>query len=374
MAYSIGSSQICTRCVMDRSALGIYFDSNGVCNFCTELEFRNNQPNNHIADKSLLLNELVSKIKSRGLRKKYDCIVGISGGVDSAWTLVLAKQLGLRPLAVHMDNGWNSELAQSNIYNLINKLNVDLYTYVIDWAEYKALMQAFFDSDVIDVELLYDNAMLAVNYNLASKYRIEYILGGTNLSTEGMRMPDNWSWYKCDKQNIYSIASSKKVKISSFPSLGTFGRLAARMFRNIKWVHFLDYTSYVKEDALRMLEASYGFRRYPYKHYESIFTRFYQGFILPKKFGVDKRKIHLSSLILSGQISRKDALKVLQSNPYPDLASLNHDLEYFLKKMEWSNSCLEQYLNRPEISHATFSSESNRLELLQKVRTLFNSN
>ena len=193
--------QLCTHCVMDTSATEISFNEQGVCNFCTEFLTQSDYVmNRDQAKKKQELDSFVSKVKQAGKNKRYDCIVGVSGGVDSSWVLVQAIKLGLRPLAVHMDNGWNSELAQNNIANLVRSLNVDLYTHVIDWNEYRNLMQAFFDADVIDVELLYDNAMFAVNYRLAVKYGVKYILSGCNQVTEGMRMPEGWNWFKYDKK------------------------------------------------------------------------------------------------------------------------------------------------------------------------------
>ena len=179
----------CLRCVMDTSAIDIKFDKNGICNFCTDFLGRTK---NGKSDLSSKLDSLINQIKLDGINKRYDCIVGVSGGADSSYTLHLAKEYGLRVLAVHMDNGWNSELATNNIETLISKLKVDLYTHVIDWNEYKNLMYTFFDSDVINLELLYDNAMLAVNYKMASKFGIKFILSGSNTSTEGMMMPVNW--------------------------------------------------------------------------------------------------------------------------------------------------------------------------------------
>jgi len=177
---------------MDTTAEDIIFDEHGNCNFCEDFIKKLKNP---IKKVNLNLEEFVQKIKEDGKGKNYDCIVGVSGGVDSSYTLVKVKELGLRPLAVHMDNGWNSELAVSNIKNLIEKLDVELYTHVIDWSEYRQLMQSFFDADVIDVELLYDNAMLAVNYKLANRYGVKYILSGSNIATEGMKIPNNWNWF-----------------------------------------------------------------------------------------------------------------------------------------------------------------------------------
>ena len=254
-----------------------------------------------------------------------------------------------------MDNGWNSELAQNNIYNLIDMLGVDLHTHVINWNEYRELMQSFLDNDVIDVELLYDNAMIAVNYNLAMKYNVKYILSGDNTSTEGMSMPKGWNWNKFDKTNIKSVGNVSSFK--TFPSIGTLKYFYLRILARKKWIRFPDYFPFIKEDALSTLESSYGYKRYPYKHYESIFTRFYQGYILPNKFKVDKRLLHLSSLVVNNQMSRNDALTQLAAIPYPSENDLNNDITYFLNKMNWSRSDLDRYIARPPRSHFDFSSE-----------------
>lgn len=366
-------NQICKRCVMDSTVPNITFEANGNCNFCED--FVDNLRGNILDDpleRSTVLNSLVKAIKNDGAGKKYDCIIGLSGGVDSAWVLYQAKKLGLRPLAVHMDNGWNSELAQGNIECLVKTLNVDLYTHVINWQEYKKLMQAFFDADVVDVELLYDNAMLAVNYNLASKYDIKWILAGTNTSTEGMAMPKDWNWFKKDLTNIKSIAKSAGIKkLETFPGIGIIQHIYYQYFRKIKWVSFLDYGIYDKNKATATLIDSTGYRPYPYKHYESIFTRFYQGYILPAKFGIDKRKLHLSTLIISGQIERTEALKLLGNIPYPTVQDLENDKKYFIKKMGWTEEALTSYISRRPMSHLKYGSELWLWDLLYKIKRKF---
>jgi len=359
----------CKRCLMDETAEGIIFTETG-CNYCDDFLKILNNPHKRI---NLDLDNLVEKIKEEGKNKPYDCIVGLSGGVDSSYTLVKVKELGLRPLAVHMDNGWDSELAANNIKNLVEKLGVDLYTHVINWQEYKALMEAFFDADVIDIELLYDNAMLAVDYEQARKYGIKYILAGHNTSTEGMQMPKNWNWFKWDKKNIKNIAKRKNVKISSFPTIGTIDYVIDKVIRKIHWISFLDYLpKYNKFEALDILQRDFNYKPYPYKHYESIFTRFYQGYILPVKFNVDKRKHHLSNLILSNQMSKEDATKQLKEIPYPNEEALLEDIEYFLKKMEWNKEKFLDYLKRPEKSHLEYGSEINLWNILfnyyQKIK------
>ena len=360
--------RICSRCVMDDSASAISFDDAGVCNYCTYFQRRVNSvvfaPEHVRAEQR---RAFVEKVKKAGKGKKYDCIIGLSGGVDSSYVLHLALSEGLRPLAVHMDKNWNSELAVNNIKNLVTRLGVDLYTHVIDWPEYKGLMQAFFDADVIDVELLYDNAMLAVNYEQARRYGIKYILSGSNSATEGMQMPEGWNWFKWDKRNIKAIGQRNGVKVKTFPIIGTLGFGYNRVFRRIQWVPFLDFYDYQKESALEQLECKYAYKRYPYKHYESIFTRFYQGFILPEKFSVDKRKLHFSTLIMSGQMTREQAVSLLCESPYVSFEELERDRKYFIKKMGWAAGDLEAYLRRPEKSHDAYPSERILWDFIRKI-------
>lgn len=361
--------QECTRCVMDAHAADIVFDPAGRCNYCTSMITRlaAYQP----ADAKTLerkLDAFVARVAADGRGKRYDCIVGVSGGADSAYALYLARRHGLRPLAVHMDNGWNSELAVNNIENLVRKLGVDLYTHVVEWKEYRALQQAFFDADVIDVELLYDNAMLAVNYGLASRYGVRYILSGSNTTTEGMRVPRNYNWNKFDRKNILDIARHDGVKVKSLPTIGVWRYVAHRLLRKTSWVPFLDLIDYNKQRCIDELVSELGYRPYPYKHYESIFTRFYQGYLLPTKFGVDKRRLHLSSLICSGQMSREQAKALLADSPYPDPDDLQADIEYFLKKMGWKETDLAAYLGRPERPHDTYASEAKLYAALLRLQ------
>jgi N-acetyl sugar amidotransferase len=351
--------QICKRCVMESSEKDFLIYADGTCNYCNEfISLTTSIISNDTTQLLEKRNKFVQSVRLSGKGKRYDCVIGVSGGVDSSWALVQAVKSGLKPLAVHMDNGWNSELAQHNIANLVRTLGVDLYTHVIDWGEYRELMQAFFDADVIDIELLYDNAMLATNFQQAAKYNVNYILAGTNLSTEGMRIPESWNWFKYDKRNIKAIAKQfRNAKLKTFPAIGTFGRMWHEVVRQRKWVSFLNYFDYNKNDALEELTRDYGYKPYLYKHYESIFTRFYQGYILPKKFGVDKRRHHLSTLIISKQMLRDEALKLLDCIPYPSEKELEEDRDYFLKKMGWSLLQFEHYLNRPEKSHSIYASE-----------------
>ena len=356
---------------MDASVPGIRFDADGCCSYCTEFLARWNARDSAGAPRrKAALAAFVEGVRARGKGRPYDCIVGVSGGVDSSWVLVNAVRMGLRPLAVHMDNGWNSELAQNNIANLVRGLGVDLYTHVIDWPEYRGLMQAFFDADVIDVELLYDNAMLAVNCRQAMRLGTRYILSGTNNATEVMRMPAEWSWCKLDKRNIKALGATEGIRLRTFPAIGTLGYVWYTAVRRLRWVWFLDYLDYNKSAALAELQSACGYKPYPYKHYESVFTRFYQGYILPQKFGVDKRRLHFSSMIVSGQMTREQALEGLEGIPYPSEDALEADKTYFVKKMGWTRSQLDDYIQRPPRPHTNHASESRLFEACVRARKL----
>ena len=356
----IPNVRTCARCIMDETAKDIIFDEQGICNYCSGFLEKKAK---HIAwdeqERKRRLSGLLDMVKASARGKRYDCIVGLSGGVDSSWALVKSIELGLRPLAVHMDSGWNSELAQNNIANLVRTLGVDLYTHVIEWPEIRGLMEAFFASDVIDVEVLYDNAMLAVNYRQAAKYGLRFILAGTNIATEGVDIPKGWNWYKSDKRNI--VAISRRFggpKLRTFPSISTLDTARYALLGRIRWISFLDYVDYRKADALEVLKRDFGYKPYPHKHYESVFTRFYQGYLQPYKFGVDKRKPHLSSLIMNGEISREEALRLAQGIAYPNEKDMEADRRYFIKKMGWSDEKFEDYMRRPERSHDEFPSEA----------------
>ena len=360
----------CLRCVMDTSAENIKFDSDGICNFCSDFFLSQGDLTGPSYQQGGDLDHMVEEIKREGRDKPYDCVIGVSGGVDSSYVLVQAVQRGLRPLAVHMDNGWNSELAQNNIANLIKSLKVDLHTHVIDWDEYRELMLAFLEADVVDVELLYDNAMLGVNYRYAAKYGLKTIVAGSNKATEGIKIPDGWNWHKLDLRNIRDLADRRGVKLRTFPGIGSYRYAWYREIRKIRWLSLLDYMDYNKESALRLLEDNYGFKRYPYKHYESVFTRFYQAVILPRKYGIDKRLLHFSSLIVSGQMTRDDALLMLEQGTYPTKQEEDEDLAYFLKKVGWDQDRFFDYLARERRGHDDYRTEINVWNRLMRLKNI----
>jgi N-acetyl sugar amidotransferase len=361
--------KICKRCILDENIPEIVFDEFGNCSYCSRFLVERANLRNNYTNKYSSFDEMISQIKKSKSNNAfgYDCVVGVSGGVDSSYVLHHAVLSGLKPLAVHMDNNWNSELAQSNISNLITGLGVDLYTYVIDWNEYKELMNSFFKADVLDVELLYDNALAAVNLMVARKFDIKYILTGQNIATEGMDLPNGWNWFKYDAKNITSIARLfGDVKIKSFPLYSTVDFIKSSLFFKIKSIPYLDYLNFKKYEAIEVLKDKYGYVPYPYKHYESVFTRFYQGYLLPKKFNVDKRKIHLATLVINGEINRGEALSKLEEDPYPDYFDKKRDTLYFLKKMGWTHQDLMNYLSRSRIAHDFYPSEYKRFLAIVK--------
>lgn len=344
---------------MNESATGFRLDDSGNCNYCTEFLARWDTVKANAGARAKRLDLFLDKVRTSGRDLEYDCIVGVSGGVDSSYALYLAVKNGLRPLAVHLDNGWNSEIATNNISNLLSHLEIDLYTHVIDWEENRDLQLAFMKANVIDIELLMDNAMLALNYEQAARHGLKYILAGTNTATEGMRMPQGWNHYKFDVKNIKNIATTFGVSSwDTHPLLSTAGVLRYSLLNDINWIAFLDYFNYSKGSALETLQRECGYKTYPYKHYESVFTRFYQGYILPRKFGVDKRRLHLSNLILTGEMSRDAAIASLEDDPYPDRHQQEKDRTFVIKKLGVTEEWFEAYMLEPRVPHGSYGLEN----------------
>lgn len=342
--------QQCTKCVLDTlDDPQITFDASGICSYCHQYEadFKNLVKEGEEGQEEL--ERMVQKIKNAGKNQKYDCILGISGGVDSTYLAYQAKKLGLRPLAVHFDNGWNSELAVKNIESIVNRLELPLHTLVVDWNEFKDLQLAFLKASVIDIELATDQAMLATLYKLALQHNIRYILSGHNVVTEAI-LPKNW--YHDKRDHIHIRAINKlfgEIKLKTYPLLSSWTKLRV-VWRQIESVSLLNYMDYNKAKVKDFIASELGWRDYGGKHFESVFTRFYQGYILRKKFGVDKRKAHLSTLICSGQISRESALIELEQEPY-SLEMQQQDYEYALKKFQLSRVEFEEIMSRPVRKH-----------------------
>lgn len=358
--------KICNRCVMDTTDPDIVFDENGFCNHCTNAIKKLNEI--YFIDPSVKkkrLDEIVNKIKSEGKNKKYDCVIGLSGGVDSSYlAYIVVKELGLKPLAIHVDNGWNSELAVMNIENIVNKLGIDLYTYVINWEEFKDLQKAYLKASVIDLEVLSDNAIVVAIYRIMKKFALKYFLIGFNQAAESI-MPSSWLYSpKYDSLNILSIYKrfGSGLKLKTYPIFNFLEYINYRFFNKSRTINVLDMVHYDKNKAISILENELDWRNYGGKHHESIITRFYQSYILPRKFGIDKRRAHLSSLICSKQISREQALIELQK-PICDPYIIQNDKKYFLKKLEISEEEFEFIMKQKPVPHYNYKSY-NKIILL----------
>ena len=342
--------QICSNCVMDTSDSRIKFDENGACDHCTDFKI-NVKPNWYPNEEGLKrLKNTVSKIKEDGKDRDFDCLLGMSGGVDSSYLLHLAvKELGLRPLVFHVDGGWNSELAVNNIQVMIDKLGLDLYTEVINWEEMKDFQLAYFKSGVPHIDIPQDHAFIATLYNFADKHNIKYILNGGNISTECVRNPMEWLYYGTDMAQINDIRRKfGTIKMESYPFSPILRhKVYLKYVRKIQVVKPLDNLNYIKEDAIKLLAEEYGWTPYPQKHFESRFTKFFEGFWLPERFGFDTRRVQFSSLILTGQLLRKKALEKLKKPAY-NKDHINDEFNYIAKKIGINSNELKKYFNMPK--------------------------
>lgn len=348
--------QICTRCTMDTTDPEIQFSDDGTCNHCNSFlkELARFTPGPEL---DAQLNAVVAEIKSHGRGKPYDCVVGVSGGVDSTYVAYVAKELGLRPLAVHLDNGWNSELAVHNIENVLKVLGIDLHTVVLDWDTFRDLQKSFLLASVTDAEIPTDHAIRAALWGVAAKYGIKYLLNGRNHSTEGI-LPWSWTYNALDWKYIsgvhrkFSRHSLRLYPHTNLPNI--LWRASISRFNNFG---ILDYVQYDKKIAMHVLTEKLNWRDYGGKHYESIYTRFFQGYILPKKFNVDKRKAHLSVLVCTGQMSRKEALTVLEEPPMSDEMA-KEDREFVQQKLGFSNEQFEKILNASPKTYRDYPNNS----------------
>lgn len=323
---------ICKYCVMDISDPDIKFwGGSGGCNRC-----RDARASLRLAKKNRVgLGKIASMVKRSGKGKKYDCVIGVSGGVDSSYVAHLVKKMGLNPIAVHLDNGWNSEMSVNNIRQILDKLNIDLYNYKVDWETFRDLQLAFLKASTPDSEIPTDHAIVSILYQVAAKYNIKYIIDGLNINSESV-LPPKWSHGHYDWKYIKSIHSQFGTKrLIGFPHMNRWKMLYYNKILKIERIHILNEFTYDKEKTKKFLIKHYNWMDYGGKHYESFYTKFYQAYILPVKFGYDKRKAHLSSLIAAGQITREEALKILETSLYNE-EELKSDIEFFLEKMEIS--------------------------------------
>lgn len=363
MSFNIREHQICSNCVMDTTDSKIIFDENGMCDHCNSYYndiLPNWKPNQNRYDE---LEEISSKIKEAGKGKKFDCIIGFSGGTDSSYLAYVAKEkMGLRPLMYIVDTGWNLKVAEENIQRLIEALDLDVYKEVVNWEEMRDLQLAFFKSQVPYQDLPQDHVIFAGLYNYAVKNGIKYVLTGSNNSTECVRPPIEWVHLN-DLTLIKDIHDKfGKVKLKTLPMCGMFKyRLYYAYIKGMKRVAPLDFINYDKDEAERELGEKFGWVKYENKHYENILTRFYEGYYLPKKFGYDKRKTYYSNMILTGQMTREEALIKLKQSPY-DEKTMHEDKKFIAEKLDIS---LQEFENLIDGENKIYSDYKNSLSLIE---------
>ena len=356
MTGKIKPYQQCTLSLMDTiSDPDITFDESGICNYY--YEYLRGVENNVVkgAEGKNKLHYIIEQIKEAGKEKPYDCIMGLSGGVDSSYVAYMAKQYGLRPLAVHFDNGWNSELAVMNIENIVNKCGFDLHTLVVDWEEFKDLQIAYLKASVVDIEIPTDHAITATLFQLALKFDVKYILSGSNVYSEFI-MPKNWIYHKPDHANLKSIHKAFGTKkLATYPLNNTLLKKRTA-WADIQQVNVLNYLDFNKQKAKKIIANELGWRDYGGKHYESLFTKFYQAYILPEKFKIDKRKPHLSNLIFAGQIT-KEAAVIEISKPLYTPDTFQAEKDFLLKKLGLQEKEWDKIMSTPPRSHYDFEIE-----------------
>jgi N-acetyl sugar amidotransferase len=346
---------------MDTTDSNIIFDNNGICDHCNT--FNNSiQPFWHTDNQGKeKLEVLVKKIKIEGKGKDFDCMMGMSGGIDSSYLLYkMVTEFGLRPLVFHVDAGWNSQIAVNNIERLVDGLGLDLYTEVINWEEMKDLQLAFFKSGVPHVDVPQDHAFFATMYKFASKYKIKTILTGGNYSTECVRNPLEWMYYQSDSIQLNDIYKKHGTgKLNDYPITNIlWHKIWLPYFKGIKLYRPLDFIPYNKDEAMETLVEKFGYQKYPQKHFESRFTRFYEGFWLPQRFGYDTRKVQFSSLILTNQMTREEALEKLQNESYTE-EQIKEDFEYVSNKLGITTEELWSYFNAPKKTYKDYKSQEN---------------
>lgn len=364
--------QVCTRTVLDASYPGLTFDGDGVCS--QYWDFQNVVKPNWHPDESgrRVLERRVEEIRKNGRGRDFDCLLGLSGGVDSSYMLhVMVKEFGLRPLVFHVDGGWNSELSVHNIHVLVDKLGVDLYTEVINWEEMRDFQLAWFKAGVPHLDIPQDHAFIAVLYKFAEQYGIKTILNGGNIATECVSMPLQYYYWGTDMRQIRDVIRRfGTVPMRTYPFSSVYRhKLYLRYLKGVKVFKPLNYMPYTKQQAVDVLQREYGWKPYPQKHFESRFTRFYEGYWLPTRFGFDVRRCQLSSLILTGQMAREEALRALEQLPY-DPDTQGQDFEYVATKLRITPDELRNYHEMPKKYYWDYRNQYSVLSLIEKAVSL----
>ena len=363
--------QTCIRCVMDTSDSEIRFDEIGVCSHCRQFEGRTSKEWFPNAEGSRRWATLIEQIKADGKGQEYDCILGLSGGVDSSYLAIKVQDWGLRPLVMHVDAGWNSELAVANIEAIVKHCGYDLHTHVVDWEEMRDLHLAYMRAAVANQDVPQDHIFFSSLYHFATRNNIRYILSGGNLATEGI-FPASWHGSAMDAINLKAIHDRYgERRLSHYKTISFFDCYFWYPFiKRMRTLRPLNYMPYDKEAALKELKEKVGYKPYPRKHGESLFTKLFQNHYLPTKFGMDKRKPHLSSLIVSGQLTREEAIARL-AEPLYDPAELEIDINYFCKKLHLSREEFDAMLQAPIHHYSDFPNWDGRYRLLKRIQRLF---
>lgn len=357
---NMSSIEVCSNCVMDTTDSKILFDSKGVCDHCNTF-YRDIEPKwlSNINDDEKI-NRMVDTIKKEGKGKDFDCIMGMSGGIDSSYLLYIMKEkYDLKPLVFHVDAGWNSQIAANNIGRLIDGLGLDLFTEVIDWEEMRDLQLAYFKSGVSHIDSPQDHSFFATMYKFASKHNIKTILTGGNYSTECIRNPLEWMYYQSDSIQLRDIHNKfGNVPLKNYPVTNIlWHKIYLPYVKRIKTIRPLDFIPYIKEEAMQLLVDNFGYQEYPQKHFESRFTKFYESYWLPERFGFDTRKVQYSSLILTHQMKRNEALIKLKDLPY-DKKTIKNDIEYMSNKLSISIDELQTYMDMPKKTYKDYKSQN----------------
>ena len=358
--------QICKRCVMDTSDPGIFFDEKGNCNHCVDFltKYKQGVYQGEESDKKLEI--IVNKIKKTKGKKKYDCLVGLSGGIDSSYVAYKVVQLGLTPLAVHMDNGWNSEESVNNIKNVCNKLNIDYQSHVLNWEEFKDIQLSVLKSSIVEVEIPTDVAIAGVLHKVASENNIKFIIGGGNLATEGI-LPELWFYDPKDLKLLKSIQKRfGKKSLKSFPTFDYKREIFYKFIRKIRIIYLLNYLPYSKKDAIKTLEDEVAWKNYGGKHHESVYTRFVQSYIQPVKFDLDYRRATFSTQICTGEITRKYAIEELRKKSY-DPEKIEVEKEYVSKKLGITPKEFEEIMQAEPKSYKDYPNNEKKLKFMYGI-------
>lgn len=355
---------------MDTTDPKIVFDDMGYCSNCTSALDLGSKTWFPDEKGEKILDNIFIRIKHDERKKEFDCIIGLSGGVDSSYLAYLTVNKGLRPLVVHVDCGWNSEQAVRNVENVVKKLNIELHTFVVNWEEMKDLQRSFFKASLPDQDIPQDHAIFAALYDFADKNNIKYVLNGYNFATESI-LPEAWGYQAMDYRHLKAIHNKfGEKKLKEYPHVNFFQRYVYfTLIRRMVIINPLNYINYRKDEAIEILKRDLGWQYYGGKHYESRFTRFFQSYYLPLKFNFDKRRAHLSSMIISGQLTRDEAMKIMQEDLYSE-NEMKFDLEYIAKKLDWSVPEFKAIIDQPPVHHKSFPTNDFLFSFGRKLKKI----